>query len=122
MTDSGSILRPLSARGAVDDRCDPVNDEAGEQLLQRYLNRRQAELRTLNFALSSGDFEQLRRIGHNLLGSGAAYGHDPISRLGAALEVAAEGRDAVKIHLLISDLTAYLQQLRTDVLSASGEQ
>jgi len=73
-------------------------------------------------ALNGGDFERLRRIGHNLLGSGTAYGHDSISRLGAALEVAAESREASKIRSIISDLAAYLQQLRTDVLSAAGEQ
>ena len=99
-----------------------MNDEAGDRLLQRYLNRRRAELQSLDTALNNGDFEQLRRIGHNLLGSGTAYGHDPISRLGAALEIAAEGGDPVKIRLLISDLAAYLQQFRSDVLFPAREQ
>lgn len=64
-------------------------DPAIRQLLPGYVANRHADLDQLQAGLEHEDSVVLRRIGHNLKGSGAAYGLPPVSRLGADMERAA---------------------------------
>lgn len=64
-------------------------DPAVRQLLPGYVANRHADLDQLQAGLENEDSVVLRRIGHNLKGSGAAYGLPPVSRLGADMEQAA---------------------------------
>ncbi len=63
-------------------------------------------------ALSDSDFETIRLTGHNLYGSGSAYGLDEISWLGENIERAADAKDGGQIQSLIDQMTDYLQRLR----------
>ena len=88
----------------------PVTPEDGASydLLARYLQRRREQLKQLAAALDHADYELIRRIGHNLHGSGTAYGLPRISVLGQALETAAELREPLKISEIISQLRLFL--------------
>ena len=86
-------------------------DGQGRHLLERYLRRRHDELAVLERALERGDYEQIRRIGHNLHGSGAAYELNRISALGARLELAAEDADSGAVGRAIEDLRGFLSHL-----------
>ena len=66
----------------------------------RYLGRREADLQSLRSALASEDFERIRKKGHNLFGSGSAYGLDRISEPGAGLERAAKKQNTENIDML----------------------
>ena len=88
-----------------------MHDDPGSKLLERYLARRQAELPALEAAANRKDYELLRRLGHNLHGSGSAYGLDPISRLGASLELAAERGEDEKVAAALRDLAVFLSRL-----------
>ena len=79
--------------------------------MARYLERRSADIEKLRVALDAGDFETIRTTGHNLYGSGATYGLEPISDLGRRIEAAAEARDAGGIEKLIADLQRFLGAL-----------
>ena len=59
-------------------------------------------------ALDAGDFETVTILGHNMRGSGAAYGFQAITDLGAALEAAAETADLAAARQGLTDLTTYL--------------
>ena len=83
-------------------------DAAGRGLLQQYLKRRRGELAQLREALAAANFEQIRRVGHNLLGSGAAYDLPRISMLGERLERAAEGANGTEIAAIVADLEDFL--------------
>ncbi len=60
-----------------------------EGLVQRFLVRKRDDLERARAALSTGDFETIRRIGHDLKGAGEGFGFPELSAFGAALERAA---------------------------------
>ena len=78
----------------------------------RYLGRREADLQSLRAALASEDFERIRNKGHNLFGSGSAYGLDRVSELGADLERAAKKQNTETIGQLIDMLEAFIRNVR----------
>lgn len=80
--------------------------------MARYLKRREADIKSLRRALDAAEFEAIRTTGHNLFGSGAAYGLEKISHLGEGIEDAAQARDAERINGLIEDLARYLKNLK----------
>lgn len=80
--------------------------------MARYLERRGSDVDNLRDALDATNFETIRVTGHNLFGSGSAYGLDEISRLGEKIEKAAEQRDAAGLEALISDLEVFLGALK----------
>ena len=87
------------------------DDPILKALLPGYLARRREELATLNVALERGDFATLRTIGHNLLGSGGAYGLAKVSEFGRAIETAAIADDADAIRATIQQMQAFLEEL-----------
>lgn len=78
------------------------------ELCAGYLERRCAELSNLELALSKGDFAALGKAGHNMKGTGAAYGFGELTRIGAALDTAAKGSDARAVGELLAQLDWYL--------------
>lgn len=76
-------------------------------LVDVYLTRREAELQVLQQALEERNFDELSNIGHQLKGSGAAYGFAEYSELGHALEVAAQANDIATAELLVQQLAQY---------------
>ena len=89
-----------------------VADPFARKLVSKYLQNRKQDVTRLTIALAESDFETIRVTGHNLYGSGAAYGLDDISWIGASIENAAEAQDAGKLKDLIDDLRSFLQRMR----------
>jgi len=89
-----------------------IADPFARRLIGKYLGNRKDDIGKLTLALADSDFETIRVTGHNLYGSGAAYGLDQISWLGANFEKAADARNAPEIERLISELTDFLDNLR----------
>ena len=87
-------------------------DTATHQLLSRYLQRRRQQLGELEAALKQADYELIRRIGHNLHGSGAAYGLRRVSLLGAGLERAAERQDGQAAAENLGQLRRFLASVK----------
>ena len=61
-------------------------------------------MRGLWIAIRKKDFERIRKTGHDLKGSGGAYGLDGLSNLGTALEAAAGKKDGDLIEQLLARL------------------
>ena len=97
---------------ARDDNCVVINDPFARRLMVRYLQHRRDDITALRSALASGDFEAIRDKGHNLFGSGSAYGLDRISELGAALEKTAKKKNGEDIAQLIEKLEAFVSNVR----------
>lgn len=89
-----------------------IADPFARQLVGQYLQNRKADIKKLKVALSKADFEAIRTTGHNLYGSGAAYGIDDISFIGASIEKAADSSDADRIEQLIGELCDLLKRLK----------
>ena len=94
-----------------DERVD-IADPFAKRLMVRYLGRREADLESLRSALAENDFDRIRIKGHNLYGSGSAYGLDRISELGNSLEAAAICKDQGAIARQIDALESYVRRLR----------
>jgi HPt (histidine-containing phosphotransfer) domain-containing protein len=88
-----------------------VADPFARRLLAKYLERRREDLVRLRNALSQNDFASIERTGHNLFGSGGAYGLEPISDLGADLEQAAQSKDSKRISYIVDALEAFVEQV-----------
>ena len=102
----------MKIMGSDSDRPIDISDPFARQLMARYLERRDSDVGRLRDALRETEFETIRVTGHNLFGSGSAYGLDEISRLGERIEKAAERKDAGGIERLIADLETYLRDLK----------
>ncbi|MEL7186217.1 MAG: Hpt domain-containing protein [Pseudomonadota bacterium] len=88
-----------------------IADPFARRLLSKYLQRRQDDLIRLRTALASDDFEIIERTGHNLYGSGGAYGLELVSEYGAQLELAAKQRDATRITTIVDALETFVNQV-----------
>jgi HPt (histidine-containing phosphotransfer) domain-containing protein len=86
-------------------------NEPERKLLMRYLERKRDDLNQLEQALESEDFPLIRRIGHNLAGSGAAYGLLRISVLGRRIEAAAEGQSGADAAAAVAELGQFVSRI-----------
>ena len=64
-----------------------------EEIVPKYLANRAKDCVSLREFLASANFTELKRIGHNMKGTGGGYGFEDISRIGAAIEKAALASD-----------------------------
>jgi HPt (histidine-containing phosphotransfer) domain-containing protein len=80
-------------------------------LVSVFLRKRHDDLSVMPAAIQAGDFKSLRVWGHNLAGTGAAYGFQAITDVGRGLEEAAKAADAARIQRLSSQLADYLNDL-----------
>jgi HPt (histidine-containing phosphotransfer) domain-containing protein len=83
-----------------------------EQLVRRFLHRKEDELQRLRSALDGADFETIRAMGHDLKGAGEGFGFPELSILGAKFELAAKSRDAELIRVHIATMERYLKRLQ----------
>ncbi len=88
-----------------------IADPFARRLLSQYLERRKTDLGRLREALAAADFSSIERTGHNLFGSGAAYGLDEISTLGARLETAAKAAQADNVAHVLDDLEQFVNNV-----------
>ncbi len=88
-----------------------IEDPFARRLMGKYLGHRKDDVDKLRTALAASDFDTIRITGHNLYGSGAAYGLDDISWLGASIERAAESKDVPDTERLIGELELFLRKL-----------
>ena len=65
-------------------------------------------------ALETGDFETARRLGHNMKGTGGAYGFPAITDLGAQIEQAAKDGNCDTIRTKALELQSYLERLKVE--------
>ena len=90
------------------DRPIDVADPFARRLLAQYLERRKSDLTRLRTALAEQDFASIELTGHNLYGSGAAYGLEAISALGARLEQAARAQQEERIGDVVDELERFV--------------
>ena len=111
----GGRLAQVMARGGTvaDNKGNPLDiaDPFARKLVGKYLENRKEDIARLTESLAAADFEALRLTGHNLYGSGAAYGLDEISRIGAAIESSAQSADREKLEQLIAELRDFLARV-----------
>ena len=115
---SGCAFRSLIrlCREALNGDSDPAPEFA--ELRAQYLDNRAAELKTLADALDCSDFAKLASAGHNLKGTGAAYGFAELTEIGKALETAAKAADPLCAQILLGRIAFYVGLVRRGVIPA----
>ena len=83
-----------------------------EDLIPTFMKNRAKELDTLRAALSGGDMEQLRQLGHRMKGVGNSYGFEKVSVLGKQIEDGAKSDDRAGLEACIAQYADYLARVK----------
>ena len=84
-------------------------------LIPGFLQNRRQDVIAMLDALDRVDFETVTTLGHNMRGSGGAYGFQAITDIGAALQQAAESADTEASRKWVGELSRYLD--RVEIIS-----
>ncbi len=85
-----------------------IIDEDLADIIPGYMENRTTELKRLSDLIEKGDFDALRTIGHKLKGSGAGYGIDFFTDLGARMEEGALKKDAGLMEVLRKEYADFM--------------
>jgi HPt (histidine-containing phosphotransfer) domain-containing protein len=80
-------------------------------LIPGFLENRHKDIKTMGEALTQGDYDTIRILGHSMKGAGGSYGFDAITDIGKSLEQAAIAKDSGGIKQMVQELSAYLDQV-----------
>ncbi len=84
-------------------------DPFAAELMDSYLEGRKEDVRLLQRAVVNENYELVRMIGHNLFGSGGAYGLEVLSVIGDKLERAAQAKNVEDIRSAIKELETQIK-------------
>jgi len=118
------VIAPPASKEESGVRKDPSLVLASPKLAARipaFLQNRRQDVTTMLDALARGDSQTVERLGHDMKGTGASFGFQAITDIGAALEQEARNAntDASRYALLrrrVGDLSTYL-----DLVGRGGE-
>ena len=107
-----SVIRQY--RGTVERSSETVviqvNPRIGD-IVDSYLEHRNQDVASLLDALDRGEFDHIRHLAHDLVGTGGSFGFEDLSLIGRSLESAALNRETDEIKLLVEDLAVYLSRV-----------
>ena len=83
-----------------------------EDLVPTFMKNRGKELETLRTALTAGDFEQMRQLGHRMKGVGNSYGFEKVSQLGKQIEDQAKEGDRNALNTRLAEYADYLPRVQ----------
>jgi PAS domain S-box-containing protein len=81
-------------------------------LIPEFLDSCRVQAEELVTFIESGDFDAVRRAGHNLKGSGEPYGFHELTRLGSLIEQSAQSQEKNKLECYTEQLGNYLRRVR----------
>jgi len=80
-------------------------------LVPIFLRNQLEDVESIVEACEQSDYEKIRVLGHNMKGTGSAYGFDAISEIGASLEQAARERNSEIVRILAEEVSVYLERI-----------
>jgi len=102
----------------------PINREAERivvrvdadlrDLIPRFLLNQESDRIRLRRAFEAGEYETVRKIGHNMKGAGGGYGFDELTAIGADIEAAAIREDTSGLALTLDQLERFLAGLEVE--------
>lgn len=104
----------MSATESTIQNIDPIV----RRLLPGYLARREQEFVRIKDWCEAGSFAEIRMAAHNLSGSGGAYGLPELTRIGRALEVAAEAADHAGVVSQLKVMREFLDRVQAEMEQA----
>ncbi|RII27686.1 MAG: Hpt domain-containing protein [Geobacter sp.] len=82
-----------------------------QEAIPFFLELRKKNIAEIMTALNDKDYDQVKRLGHNIKGSGGSYGFDEVSRIGLDLETAALEQNDNAMRNLTGELEDYLARV-----------
>ncbi len=89
-------------------RLDPII----EDIVGDFLQHRRENVTSILDALEAADYEAVEHIGHDIEGTGGAFGFSGMARIGRSLRQAAREASPGEIKRLAEELTSYLERLK----------
>ena len=83
-------------------------------IVRSYLEHRKQDMNSLFLALEDGEFEHIKNVAHDLIGTGGSFGFKHMPIVGRSLASAAKEQQSEKIKFLLEGLAEYL--LRVEVV------
>ncbi len=120
------VLLQAIAEHCISTPQSPAADSGGEASVSPSVNQRLAKripaylrncrenVAAMSDAVDRVDFETVRYLGHQLSGSGGAFGFQPITDFGAALQLASENADTAVSRQQLGELLSYLDSVEAD--------
>lgn len=97
-----------------DDKIKVTIDIELEEIISDYLRMVQDDINSLLKAVNEKNYNTLKKIGHNLKGSGCGYGFDQITEIGSEIERLASEGQGEEIGALIARLSGYLENIEIE--------
>jgi HPt (histidine-containing phosphotransfer) domain-containing protein len=95
---------------ARSEQSKPDDDDFGmAELIPQYFALCRRDLLSLGAALEKKQFEDVRVLGHNLKGSGGAYGFPELSEIGSRIETAGTEKDEAVARQGVEQLEFFLR-------------
>lgn len=87
-------------------------DSELRELIPMFFQNTWDEVKSLHQAIVSGDYDEIRRLGHSIKGASAGYGFNDLSEKGRIIESAAkEQKTPDELTELLQDLISYLENV-----------
>lgn len=85
--------------------------EVPSDIMNRYLDRRKRDLEECLSSLSSHNYQDIEKVGHQLKGNGSTFGHPELSVIGKKLELAAQAHDLVSLEKALKEFSEWVSEL-----------
>jgi PAS domain S-box-containing protein len=108
------VVVPPAAKEESSIRKDSSLVLASPKLVARipvFLQDRRQDVTTMLDALARSDFQTVERLGHDIKGTGASFGFQAVTDIGAALEQEARSADADATRQWVGELSEYLDRV-----------
>jgi HPt (histidine-containing phosphotransfer) domain-containing protein len=112
---------PIPAAAPTLERIEIAIPEGLEALVPGYLDARKREVPEMLALLAATDFEPLRRLAHNLKGTGESYGFAALTKFGAALEDAARNNNQAAAEAEVEKIGEYCSRVTLVTLPPAEE-
>ena len=83
-----------------------------QAIVPKYLGNRAKDCDAIRQHVAAGAYADIKRLGHNMKGTGGGYGFEEISRLGGEIEAAAMNNQSERLLVLVDELASYLARVK----------
>lgn len=86
--------------------------EVPHEIMMKYIERRKRDLEECQLFLKDRQFDEVERVGHQLKGNGATFGHPELSEIGKKLELAAQSKNLLSIEEGLKEFSDWVHRSR----------
>jgi len=98
----------------------PINIPAGlEEAAKHYIRSRKRELQQFGDLIEKADFGQIRRLAHNMKGTGTSYGFPDLTRIGKVMETSAKEENAADLSVALLELSRYVEDAESKLQASA---